>query len=190
VEVTELPAGGFAGVLARAGTGDQEALRALFRAYQPRLLRFLRGLEPAAADDLAAEVWLGVARRLPEFRGEEDDFRAWLFAIARKRVADHRRRGARRPRTVPLRSDAAERPGPTDPAAVVVDEAEAQAIVDHIVAALPSAQAEVVLLRVLGGLSAEQVAVLTGRSAGAVRVLQHRALRRLARLLSTKVVTP
>ena len=66
--VTELPSGGFAAVLARAGTGDQEALRSLFRAYQPRLLRFLRGLEPAAADDLAGEVWLGVARR-PAWRG-------------------------------------------------------------------------------------------------------------------------
>jgi RNA polymerase sigma-70 factor (ECF subfamily) len=163
-------------------------LRSLFRAYQPRLLRFLRGLEPTAAEDLAGEVWLGVARRLHEFRGDEDDFRAWVFAIARKRLADHRRRGARRLPQVPLR-EAAEGPGPADPASVVIEADDAQAVVDRIVAGLPSAQAEVVLLRVLGGLSAEQVAVLTGRSAGAVRVLQHRALRRLARLFSTKVVT-
>jgi RNA polymerase sigma-70 factor, ECF subfamily len=39
----------------------------------------------------------------------------------------------------------------------------------------------VVLLRVLGGYSAEEVAELTGRTPGSVRVIQHRALRRLAR---------
>jgi RNA polymerase sigma-70 factor (ECF subfamily) len=48
---------------------------------------------------------------------------------------------------------------------------------------LPAAQAEVVMLRVLGGYSAEEVAELTGRSPGSVRVIQHRALRRLAKEL-------
>ena len=41
-------------------------------------------------------------------------------------------------------------------------------------------QAEVVLLRIVGGLSVDEVATLTARSPGAVRVLQHRALARLA----------
>ena len=49
---------------------------------------------------------------------------------------------------------------------------------------LPAPQAEVVLLRVLGGYSAEEVAELTGRSPGSVRVIQHRALRRLAKELA------
>jgi len=49
---------------------------------------------------------------------------------------------------------------------------------------LPAPQAEVVLLRVLGGYSAEEVADLTGRSPGSVRVIQHRALRRLAKELA------
>jgi RNA polymerase sigma-70 factor, ECF subfamily len=50
-----------------------------------------------------------------------------------------------------------------------------------LIARLPRAQAEVVLLRVVGGLSGEEVARITGRSEGAVRVIQHRALRRLRR---------
>jgi RNA polymerase sigma-70 factor (ECF subfamily) len=48
------------------------------------------------------------------------------------------------------------------------------------IARLPRPQAEVVLLRVVAGFSADEVAEMTGRSAGAVRVLQHRALRRMA----------
>jgi RNA polymerase sigma-70 factor (ECF subfamily) len=48
---------------------------------------------------------------------------------------------------------------------------------------LPAVQAEVILLRVLGGYSAEEVAEMTSRTPGAVRVIQHRALRRLAKEL-------
>ena len=60
-----------------------------------------------------------------------------------------------------------------------MDEDEAAALAR--VRQLPAVQAEVVLLRVLGGFSAEEVAEITGRSPGSVRVIQHRALRRLAR---------
>jgi RNA polymerase sigma-70 factor, ECF subfamily len=67
----------------------------------------------------------------------------------------------------------------------VADEAlgDDEAVALARIRGLPAAQAEVVLLRVLGGFSAEEVAALTGRTAGSVRVIQHRALRRLAREL-------
>ena len=53
---------------------------------------------------------------------------------------------------------------------------------------LPPEQAEVVLLRVVAGLSADDVAEILGKSAGNVRVIQHRALAQLAR--ETEQVTP
>ncbi|HCO03468.1 MAG TPA: hypothetical protein DIT48_08945, partial [Actinobacteria bacterium] len=58
------------------------------------------------------------------------------------------------------------------------------------IAALPPAQAEVLLLRVLGGLSVKEVADIIGKRPGTVRVIQHRALARLAVELSREVVTP
>jgi RNA polymerase sigma-70 factor, ECF subfamily len=174
--------------LARARDGDPDALRQLFRAYQPRLLRFLRGLEPAAAEDLAGEVWLAVAGRLDRFVGGERELRSWLFAVARNRLADHRRRAARRPRLVALDGqlvDTASSQGQWtaaagDPADLAVDRLSAQAAIDALVVDLSPDQAEVVLLRVVGGLSVEEVAALTARSPGGVRVLQHRALKRMA----------
>ncbi len=54
---------------------------------------------------------------------------------------------------------------------------------------LPADQAEIVLLRVLGDLSVEQVAAILGKSAGAVRVAQHRGLRRLSRKQDESGVT-
>lgn len=47
-----------------------------------------------------------------------------------------------------------------------------------------------VLLRVVAGLSVDQVAAIVGKSPGAVRVIQHRALRRLAAALASEAVTP
>jgi RNA polymerase sigma-70 factor (ECF subfamily) len=183
--------------LARAQAGDPDALVVLFRTYQPRLLRFLRGLEPGVADDLAGEVWLAVAVRLDRFVGSERDFRAWLFAVARNRLADHRRRVARRPRLVAIDGELVDavrdagRSGADDPAEQAIERLSAQAAIDALVAGLTPDQAEVVLLRIVGGLSVEEVATLTSRSPGAVRVLQHRALSRLAaRTRSVPVEAP
>jgi len=69
--------------------------------YHHRLLRYLRAAEPRLADDLAGEVWVAVATRVAAFDGDRVAFAAWLFTIARNRIADARRRGARR-RTDPV----------------------------------------------------------------------------------------
>ena len=63
---------------------------------QPALLRYLRLIAPEA-DDVAGDTWLQVVGGLRRFRGEEQEFRAWLFTIARHRVADAGRSRARRP---------------------------------------------------------------------------------------------
>ena len=73
----------------------------------------------------------------------------------------------------------------------VLDAVAATDIVELIKAVLPADQAEVVLLRVLGDLDAAQVGAIVGRTENWVRVTQHRALRRLADRLTSKLgVTP
>jgi RNA polymerase sigma-70 factor (ECF subfamily) len=133
-----------------------------------------------------------VARRLDRFVGDELAFRCWLFTIARNRLADYRRTASRR-RTTPVPSDDLESridmAGRDDPAHVVVDEISAGEAIDALVSSLSPAQAEVVLLRIVGGFDVAEVAAITGRSAGAVRVLQHRALKRLAASTAPGVVT-
>jgi RNA polymerase sigma-70 factor (ECF subfamily) len=57
-----------------------------------------------------------------------------------------------------------------------------------LLAALPREQGEVVALRVIAGLDAEHVGQILGKRPGNVRVLQHRALRRLAALLESEDV--
>jgi len=170
-------------VVAAAGKGEHWALTELYRAYQPPLLRFLKAQAPVAADDLAGDVWLAVARGLEAFVGDEAGFRAWLFTIARHRLIDHRRRETRQRTDLVAseRLDTLDEWGlGGDPALEVLDRLGAQGAVDALVAELSPDQAEAVLLRVVGGLTVAETARIMQRPPGGVRVLCHRALRRLA----------
>jgi RNA polymerase sigma-70 factor (ECF subfamily) len=188
----------FGQTLARARAGDEAAFATLFRETQPRLVRYLQVLDPSVAEDAAADAWLEVATHLRGFEGDEPGFRSWLLTIGRRKLVDRARYDARRPvhlvaaddvgRLDGLRptSDAA---GEPDPAAVAEeDEATARAVA--LVRTLPPDQAEVVMLRVVGGLDNAQVAEILGKSPGAVRVLSHRGLRRLARTLRIRSTVP
>jgi RNA polymerase sigma-70 factor, ECF subfamily len=171
----------FADALDAARKGDERALTALWRALQPGLLRYLRAVDPGAAEDLASDTWLEVARRLDRFTGDERDFRGWLFTIARHRLIDARRRAARH-RTAPV-AWLPERPGPDDPAAdVLTDLSTAESV--RLVAQLPPEQAAAVRLRVMACLDTEDVARILNKQPGNVRVLSHRGLRTLARRLA------
>ena len=171
----------FEDLLELARRGDEWAISCLFRALQPSLLRYLSRRAPAAAEDLAAEVWLALARGLATFSGPAHELRALLFTIARRRVADYYRARARRPNLVHLDGDTCDPATTEDVAELAIGALSAEQAIDALVSQLPSDQAEVVLLRVVADLSVDAVARVMGRRPGAVRVLQHRALRTLAR---------
>ena len=193
VEFMVMPRGegfgeGFGALLAAAQAGDERAVASLFREFQPRLAGYLRAREPRAAEDIEGEVWLAIARGLGRFTGGEAAFGAWVFSIAQRRIADHRRTAARRA-TVPLPNEELDRAGGDGPEALVLESLSADAASAFVTATLSPDQAEVVLLRVIGGLDVEQVAELLGKRPGTIRVLQHRALRRLHAELSKGHVT-
>ena len=171
----------FAVLLAAAQHGDEAAFTQLFRALNPGVLRYLRVLAGASpAEDLAAETWVAALRNFATFTGDERALRAWLLTIARARWVDAVRALNRRPEVVTDRT-------PEVAAADDVHEiVEAQMSTDlalELIGRLPPDQAEVIALRVIGQLEVAEVAELTGKTANHVRVLAHRGLRRLARLL-------
>jgi RNA polymerase sigma-70 factor (ECF subfamily) len=167
-------------VLRRAAKGDDGAITVLFRVHQPRLLRFLRSLGPAHADDVAGQVWLEIARSLPTFTGDAEDFRRVLYTIARRRMIDAFRSAGRR-FDDPAGDDLPEPALAATAADAGIDRvAWAQAVLRR----LPASQAEVVVLRVIEGFSVDEVAEMTGRSPGSVRVLAHRGLQAVSRLIS------
>jgi RNA polymerase sigma-70 factor, ECF subfamily len=156
----------FPTVLAAAQRGDEQAFAVLWRNLQPAVLRYLQVAAPMAAEDLAADAWVSVIRGLRRFVGDEQQFRAWVFTAARHRALDL----------------AVEQAASDDPAVEAVA-AESTRAALTLIAELPPHQAEVVALRVLGGLQVAEVARIVGKRPGAVRVLAHRGLRRLAQRL-------
>jgi RNA polymerase sigma-70 factor (ECF subfamily) len=173
----------FPAVLAAAQRGDEQAFAVLWRELQPAVLRYLRVAAPAAAEDLAADTWVSVVRGLGRFRGDEQRFRGWVFTAARHRAVDWHRQATRQPTaTLPVEL-LADRAARDDPAAEALELQSTRAAL-ALIAELPHDQAEVVALRVVGGLDVAEVARIVGKRPGAVRVLAHRGLRRLAQRLA------
>jgi RNA polymerase sigma-70 factor, ECF subfamily len=164
----------------RARAGDNDALGELYDRFRDRVARFATGRlgDAEKAEDVTSETFEAVLRNLRGYR-PGTDFEAWLFTIAHRRVADHFRRRARR-RELQLDEAAAgslqgagAAPGGPEDAVLA---AERRAEVAVAFRRLRPDQQEVLALRVLGGLSAAQVGRVVGKSEGAVRVAQHRAL--------------
>jgi RNA polymerase sigma-70 factor, ECF subfamily len=179
----------FEAVLVAARDGEEWALAELYRALYPRIVRYVGAVDAVEAEDVACDTWLDVVRGLGRFRGDEAGLRAFSFTIARRRLLDLRRQRARR-RTEPRDHRALMQAGP-------IGNVEEEALsslgtdwaVHLITSSLSSEQADVILLRVVGDLEVEAVAKIVRKRPGTVRVLQHRALRRLARVLEREGVT-
>ena len=169
----------FASTLAAAQRGDERALTDLYRAFQPRILRYLLSQEPKDGEDLASEVWLDIGGGLNRFEGTESNFLCWIFTIARRRLIDHRRARDRQ-RTDPVTVETLALPSEEFDPIRSLEYGEALSCLGM----LPREWVEIVLLRVVGGLDSAEVAAITGRKAGTVRVIQKRALEQLAELLS------
>ena len=167
-----------ASLVAEAQRGDEDAFRELYRAVQPGLLRYLRGMIGDDAEDVASEAWLQIARDLRTFRGQEG-FRAWAVRVARNRALDHLRHSRRRP-AVPTPIEHLAELAAGDDTGERAAELMSTDMAISLVATLPRDQAEAVLLRVVVGLDAETAARVLGKRAGAVRTAAYRGLRRLA----------
>jgi RNA polymerase sigma-70 factor, ECF subfamily len=171
-------AGDLGGLLARARSGDEAGFLELWRALQPRLLRYLHVLGCDDPDDVASETWLQVVRDLHKFAGDDEDFRRWLFTVGRHRAIDAAR--ARMRRRVSPMADGLD--GLADGQMVEDEVLDGMSVKQAVamLAGLSQDQAEAVALRVIAGLDTPAVASILGKSPGAVRVALHRGLRALA----------
>ncbi len=181
----------FGELLRAAQLGRPEAWNEIFRVLAPAVGGYLRLRGARDVDDLTSEVFLGIFRNINSFAGGEAAFRSWVFVIAHRRLQDERRRFIRRPQPGSFDAHAAYAEAATGPQEPVGGNAEDDALraigtdrVKRICARLAPDQADVVLLRILGDLTIEQVAEVLGKSPGAVKQLQRRALAAVERLLT------
>lgn len=188
--VAEIVGPEFPTLLASAQEGSERAFTTLYRRLNARLTRYFVAQAAEVAEDLAAETWLAVARGIRSFTGDENDFRAWLFTIGRRRLVEHWRSAARRPPLAACETEIlAAYACSDDTESSGLEGLSAQEAAALVARLLPPDQAQVVLLRSLAGLDVASVAAILDKKPGTVRVLQHKGLRRLAQVLPVEALT-
>jgi RNA polymerase sigma-70 factor (ECF subfamily) len=161
-----------------------ERFSATYRQLSPRVLGYLRLHGVDDPESVTQDVFLALYPRLPAVTGGEDGVRTLTFSIAHARVVDHHRARARRPALVPFEPDADPRlvASAEDAHAAVAGEQNALALLHR----LGDDQREALTLRVVAELSLDETAEVMGRSIGAVKQLQRRALEALRAIVSAE----
>ncbi len=172
-------------LVARSIAGDPRAFGRLYDEYADRVFAFVRGRVGSTedAEDLTASVFLKAWEAIGGYDDRGLPFGAWLFRIARNAVIDSYRRSARAPQ-LSSADEAVEMP---DENAVVEDEVFVRLDLEKIREAMESLteeQRSVLMLRFIWSLDLQESAQALGKTEGAVKALQHRAVRSLARLLA------
>lgn len=177
---------------AAAATGDHRSVGRLLELIRQPVLGYCRarmgsravGLQ--TAEDVAQDVLLALCGALPRYRSGEKPVMAFVFGIASNKVVDAFR-VAGRDRSdptdgMPDEPDAG--PGP-ELRAVLGSQVDELRV---LLAEIPENYREVLVLRVALHYSAEETAKIMGSSAGAVRVMQHRAMAKLRKLIADRPV--
>jgi RNA polymerase sigma-70 factor, ECF subfamily len=154
----------------------------LYRAHRDDVWRYLRRRAASEPEDLTTEVFLVAWRRRSEL---PDAPLPWLYGVARRVLANHRRGGERRGA---LAERAGAHAAPAEP-----DPAEAYGVRDELaraLAQLSAADRELVLLVAWEGLSVREAATALGCRAGTAAVRLHRARRRLDTALRSPHLAP
>ncbi|MBW8485026.1 sigma-70 family RNA polymerase sigma factor [Actinomadura parmotrematis] len=174
----------------RARDGDAEAFGCLYDRHVELVYRYVLyrvGSHPLA-EDLTSETFLRALHGIGGYRRSGRDFGAWLVGLARELVAGHLASGRhRREVSAELLADLLgalpEPDGPADgPERALFDAITSRTLLAAVDRLGPE-QRECVVLRFLHGRSVAETALIMGREPGAVKALQHRAVRTLARLL-------
>ena len=171
-------------LIRRAQEGDKRAIGEIYRTHVDVIYRYIwaRIRDDDVTEDLTAQVFLKALEGLPSYRPSGKPFLAWLYRIAYARVVDHWRKQERRVE-VPLEETLpAREPRPEE---LLEAEADWVTAID-LVAQLTDDQQDVVILRFIGEMSLAQVAETLGKTVGATKAIQYRALATLARLLDKR----
>jgi RNA polymerase sigma-70 factor (ECF subfamily) len=161
----------------RAQDGDDEAFAELYAQFFPSIYRYSAfRLPAAAAEDVTADVFVKAWEKLHTYKAHKDvPFAAWLFRIARHTVIDVYRRDRsfeEVPETL-ADTDALNRPE------LRAERGELLRVVRGALDRMPRRYREILTLAYMGDLSHEEIARVLRLSAGAVRILKLRALRKL-----------
>jgi RNA polymerase sigma-70 factor (ECF subfamily) len=160
--------------------GDRDAFASLYDTYRDDIHRYIyfRVADPELAEDITSLVFLSVWEHLDTFRIGKSPFSAWLYRIAHNAVIDHYRT---RKTVVSLDEVAPLKLSHADEVDEKIDlQIRTQGLIEGL-KELTGTQQEVLILRFILGFTTPEIAQSLNKQEGAVRALQMRGLKRLAR---------
>lgn len=171
-------------LIEKAQNGDRDAFGLIYERYAEIIFRFtfsqLSNYQDA--EDLTEEIFLRIWRSLPTYEQKGVPFVAYIFRIARNALIDFYRQAARNRNQISIEEELVGQSifEPEQQAALNTDQKEIRAKLKE----LREDYRNVLILRFFSGLSTEETARALGKSPGAVRVLQHRALAALKKSIT------
>ncbi len=170
-------------LLVEASQREPRRFAGLYERYFDRVYAFAltRTRDRAAAEDLTAETFRRAFQKLAQFRWVNVPFSAWLFRIAANAAVDAQRLSSREIELPEVIVDQS-----SDSWEDRLIEVEQRAAVFALVERLPRQQHDVVVMRFARGMSTRDIAGATGRSEGAVKQLQFRAIQRLRKWMDER----
>lgn len=170
-------------LLASARQGQETALMEIYASYFPPIYEYirLRVNDRHEAEDLASEVFLKFVKALRGPNAPRHSLRGWLFKVARNVIATHHIKTQQQPEIELDEWFAA--PSDNDPEVIFLRNLNTNAIHDAM-RRLTAEQQEVLVLRFGQQLSLEETADIMGKSVGAIKTMQFRAVESMRRLLN------
>ncbi len=170
-------------LLVRARGFDRDALAQIHDRYFGPIFGYiaLRVNDRAAAEDLASEVFVRFLSALHQRTAPRTTLRGWLFSVAAHIVSDHHRHRYRAPQARLDESLMSMAPGPDETAEATIDREDLR----KALAALTEEQQSVIALRFGAEMPIQDVARALGKSEGAIKQLQARAIAALARRMTS-----
>ena len=174
-------------LVAAAQAGDGEAFGRLYDRNVDTVYRFIyfRVNDRALAEDFTSETFLRALRRIGSISYQGRDIGAWFVTIARNIILDHRK--SARNRLEVTTADTVEgdqrEPSPESAVLELLTNERLMAAVNQ----LGDDQRECVMLRFIQGFSVAETAAVMGKNDGAIKALQHRAVRKLAELVGDEL---
>lgn len=172
-------------LVAQAKAGNQAAFATLYRLHVQTVYRYLayRLRNNSTAEDLTAEVFIRALRKIGDFEWRGVDFSAWLLRIARNILLDHVKSSGSRLEVVGIAPGDMNEGSSPGSDLEVLDQLDREALHESLNKLRPEHQ-EVLYMRFLQGLSSLEVAEAMGKTEGAIRVLQFRALKQLVKVMN------
>ena len=162
-----------------ASRGKAEAFGRLYDVYLDTVYRYVYykvGVQ-TEAEDLTSQVFVKAWEAMPRYQWREIPFSHWLMRLARNAVIDHYR-------TARVHGELEESlvSEDTGPQGHYLRQEQARGL-EAAIRQLPEDQRAVIVLRFIEEMDYGEVSAITGKSSGALRVAQHRALAALRRII-------